>query len=153
MSEPQPELGEIENAATRFLPHRGPAHMITAVLESSTEFMVCTGRFPADNAMVSNGRVATYLAVEPAAQAAATHLALLAIDRGIELQELSGFLTSVKNLRIHRPWLPADTDLQLKVTPRGHARGLSKYRFELCVNGQLACEGELSSFVQNELKS
>lgn len=151
MSEPQPRLAGFGDHAIGLLPHRGPARLITKAIETRTEFMICGARFPSDNAMVSDGRVATYLAVEPAAQAAAAHLAALALDRDIRLQELSGFLTSVKNLTIHRPWLPAETELLIKVTPRGHARGLSKYLFEIHLQDVLACEGELSSFVQNEL--
>ncbi len=152
MAEAMPNHAGMETAAERFLPHRGSAHMISEVLESNAERMICTGRFPANNPLITDGRAATYLAVEPAAQAAATHLALLAVDSGVDLQELSGFLTSVKNLNIHRPWVPAETDLRIEVTPRGHARGLSKYLFELSLNGELVCDGELSSFVQNQVK-
>jgi len=153
MSEPRSKLSDFGDAAIGLLPHRGPARLVTAAIETGAEFMVCTARFPSDNAMVSNGRVATYLTVEPAAQTAAVHLAALALDRNVDLQELSGFLTSVKNLTIHRPWLPAETELRVAVKPRGHARGLSKYLFEIHLHDALVCEGELSSFVQNELKS
>ncbi len=151
MLEPQPEFSNIPDDAIRFLPHSGPALLVTKTLEMSADHMVCLARFPARNALVSDGYVPSYAAVEPAAQTAAVHQALVAIAKGVELKELSGFLTSLKRLTIHQPSLPADTDLTVKVMPRGHIRGLSKYTFQLSVGTALACEGEFSSFVQNEL--
>ena len=153
MSDPDTRLGALGQAAIALLPHRGPAQLITSALETGTEFMVCQSRFPKESALVSHGRVDSCLTVECAAQAAAAHLAVLALDRDVEMQELSGFLTSIKNLTIHRPWIPSETDLRIKVKPRGHARGLSKYLFEVSLHDELVCEGELSCFVQNEMSA
>lgn len=153
MVEPEPELSKNLDDAIRFLPHSGPSLLVTKTLEMSADHMVCLARFPSKNALVSDGCVPSYAAVEPAAQTAAVHQALVAISNGVALEELSGFLTSLKRLAIHQPTLPADTDLTVKVMPRGHIRGLSKYTFEVSLGNVLACEGEFSSFVQNELEN
>jgi len=153
MSDADPRFAELGQTAIGLLPHRGPAQLITSALEVSVGFMVCLGRFAKESALVSHGRVDTCLTVECAAQAAAAHLAVLALDRDVEMEELSGFLTSIKSLTIHRPWVPAETDLRIKVKPRGHARGLSKYLFEVFLHEELVCDGELSSFVQNEMSA
>ena len=153
-TELQPESAPFEafeDAALRYLPHSGSAHLVPRVLHADAESMLCIGRFPRSSPLVEDGRVPTYLAVEPAAQAAATHLALLAISRGVEIEELTGVLTGMRQTEVGRLWLPAETDLRIRVTPRGGSRGLYRYRFEVALGEAVACRGELSTFVQNEL--
>ena len=48
--------------------------------------------FPQDHPMVVDGRLPTFLGIEPAAQAAATHIAILATESGREIDELDGVL-------------------------------------------------------------
>ena len=146
------EAFAIRDAAAQFLPHRHPAHLVTEIHESSEESLSCTGMFPQDHPMVVDGRLPTFLGIEPAAQAAATHIAILATESGREIDELDGVLAGARNVRIHRPWLPAGTELQIRVMPRSQARGLHRFAFELRVDSQLACEGELSTFVRNDLR-
>jgi predicted hotdog family 3-hydroxylacyl-ACP dehydratase len=141
----------LHHVALGTLPHRGRAHLLHRIVESSAAGMTAVGRFPPDSPLAHDGRVPTYVAVEPAAQTAAAHLAVLAIGSARGAKPLHGFLTSVKNMTITRPWLPTEADLIVRVVPRGGARGLFKYQFELELDGVIACRGELSTFVSDGL--
>jgi predicted hotdog family 3-hydroxylacyl-ACP dehydratase len=139
------------DAASRFLPHGGTARLIREVLSSSSESMTCIARFPSENALLQDGRAASHLLVEPAAQAAATHLAILAVESGTEIRGFEGFLTSAKNVEFFLPDFPADTDVTIHVRPRGTIRkaksGLFKFRFEAELDGTPLARGELSTYV------
>jgi predicted hotdog family 3-hydroxylacyl-ACP dehydratase len=142
----------LADAASRFLPHTGPAKLIHRVLESSQDSLLCVVQFPAENALVVDGRVATHLLVEPAAQAAATHLAILAVEGGADIKGFEGFLTSAKAVTVTRPTIPADTDIHIRVRPRGKLRkpagGLFKCTFEATLDNTPIAQGELSSYVK-----
>ena len=127
-------LVDLASAVEHVLPHTGPSLIVREVLECSEESCLCRIRFPEDSGLIVDGEVATHLLVEPAAQAAAIHLAILATEDGAELASYEGFLTSAKDVQVTRPTIPAATDLQLRVKPRGKFRkpkgGLFKCRFE-----------------------
>ena len=138
----------MDDAASRFLPHREPAHLIRRAIHSTTRQLRCLAVFPAENAMVRDGNVSTYLTVEAAAQAAATHLALLAINDGRSISHFEGYLTGFKKMKIMTPSVPADTELSVLVKLRGGARGMYKYLFEVEYGGSVVSTGELTTFVQ-----
>jgi len=142
----------IADTAARCLPHSGAALLVTEVLESDDESTLCRARFPIDSPFVRNLEVPTWIGAEPAAQAAATHLALVATARGVDVDQQEGFLTGMKHLHLWRQSLPVDTDLHVRIRPRGGTRigrGLYKFRFELHCEDELAARGELSTFVQS----
>lgn len=141
-------MSEIEGAAARYLPHRGPALLIRKVIASSAEETVCIGSFPVENALNHEGRVAAFNTVEAAAQAAATHQAIRAVADGIPITHLEGFLTGFKHMELGQQSIPVDTDLRVRVIPRGGARGLYKFRFEVHLGEELIAKGELSTYVQ-----
>lgn len=138
----------MDDAAIRFLPHREPAHLIRRAIDSTTRQLRCLARYPAENAMVRDGEVPTYLTVEAAAQAAATHLALLAINDGQSISHFEGYLTGFKQMKITRQSVPANTEFQVLVKLRGGARGMYKYLFEVEYDGAVVSTGELTTFVQ-----
>jgi predicted hotdog family 3-hydroxylacyl-ACP dehydratase len=141
----------LADVADRCLPHSGVAHLIAEVLSASEQSLSCVARFPSENALVVDGRAASHLLVEPAAQATATHLAILALDSGAEIRGFEGFLTSSKNVEFFEPDFPADTDIIVRVSPRGRIRkaksGLFKFHFEAELDGHILASGELSTYV------
>ncbi|MCA8957982.1 MAG: hypothetical protein KDC87_18045 [Planctomycetes bacterium] len=147
----EPSAARIEDAALRYLPHGGSAHLVPRVIDYGRDVMVCIGRFPADSPLVDDGRVPTFLAVEPAAQAAATHLALRAVEDGLAIEQLTGFLTGVRQMTMTRQWLPAEADLVIKVTLRSGARGFHRFDFEVALDGAPVCLGELTTFVDQQV--
>ena len=144
-------LATLADAASHALPHAGTARLVHQILESDEESMLCIARFPAASALVVDGQAATHLVVEAAAQAAATHMAILVAGEGEPVRGFVGFLTSTRNVEVFRPSLPADTDIQVRVRPRSGIRrgksGLYKHGFEACYEGEIVVRGELSSFV------
>lgn len=137
-----------KTAAQDLLPHGGPAHLVPEILDYTEDQLLCRARFPADSPLARDGQVQAWLCAEPAAQAAATHLGLVEIDRGTTVHHLEGFLTGVKNVRVLRALVPVEQDLTIQVTPRGGARGLFKYDFAVDLDGELVSRGQISTFVK-----
>lgn len=134
--------------ATRYLPHRGDAVLIHTVLSSDARALRCHARFPRTSPFVRDGEVPAWALLEPAAQAAAAHLARQRIGGGGTLHHLEGYLTTARSLRALLATVPAERDLEIEVRPLGGVRGLHRFRFEATLDGIPVCLGDLSTFVK-----
>jgi len=107
------------------IPHRGPARLVHAILESPRpDVVVCAGRVPADSAFVCDGRVAAVVLLEMAAQAAAVLQALAAPSEGAARP---GYLVAIRAATFRAEDVPADAVLIATVRRTGQAGPLATF--------------------------
>ena len=95
------------------LPHGPGALLVRAVVSSTPEKTLCVGRLDGDHALSSEGSGPVLAALEMAAQAAGLHQA----DGEGAGAVRTGYLVGVRSATFHADELPADTDLEVEVTP------------------------------------
>lgn len=138
-TEPTGDLGA-------WLPHAGPARMLTRVLEVTPEAIVCEGTVPASSPYASRSTVPSWVGVELAAQAAAlleahTHEATLAGTRP------TGYLVRMRDVRCARPGFPAGVVLRIRVERVSAALPLFAYSIAVVVGGVELLRGEINTYL------
>jgi predicted hotdog family 3-hydroxylacyl-ACP dehydratase len=141
-TEPTGDLGA-------WLPHAGPARMLTRVVEVTADAIVCEGTVPPTSPYVSGSSCPTWVGVELAAQAAAlleahAHQAALAGTRP------TGYLVRMRDVRCERPRFAAGTVLQIRVQRLSAALPLFVYVISVSADGIELLRGQISTYLAAE---
>lgn len=131
MSDDAPMAGPFE------LPHGEAARFAVAALEVADEKARCLARVPTDSPFRRGSRVPSIVALEMAAQSVA------ALGRG-GLGGAELMVVAVQHARIHRPFLRADADYDVRVALDAALGALRVARFEVSCGELLVAEGVLS---------
>lgn len=129
-----------------WLPHAGPARLVTRVVEVAADAIVCEGTVPPENPYVSSSSCPTWVGVELAAQAAAlleahTHQATLVGTRP------TGYLVRMRDVRCSRPAFPAGTVLRIRVERLSAALPLFVYRISVAAGDVELLRGQISTYL------
>ena len=135
------------NAILARIPHQGRMCLLEAVQSHDAQHIVCTAHshLAADNPLRHEGVMGTALGVEYAAQAMALHCAL-------QLPQAptphSGYLTSVRDLRLHAATLDAHaTPLRITAHRLAANEQTAMYQFTVHADAHLLLEGRLSAIM------
>lgn len=132
-----------------WLPHAGPARLVTRVVEIGADAIVCEGTVPPASPYASSSSAPTWLGVELAAQAAAllearAHQADLAGKRPI------GYLVRIRDVRCARPAFAVGIPLRIHVHRLSAALPLFVYRISVTAGGAELLHGEISTYLTAE---
>lgn len=136
-------------SAAGMLPHAPPARLFAAVLAAGTGGVIGTGVIPGDHPLAAGGEAPGFLAIELAAQAAAT-LEVLARPPGTPGgRPRLGYLVGVRAAHLPAA-LPTGRALRVTAVPAGGAAALSTWEMEVAAQdagpGRLAA-GFISTFL------
>jgi len=123
------------------LPHAPPSRLVTGIVESSEEGIVCAAEVPPDHPLVEGGRSPAFLGIEAAAQAAAVLEGLG--RRGEKAAPRIGYLVGVREARFAVPHLPVSRPFRVSARLQGSAPPLSIY--EIAAAGVVT--GTVSTFL------
>jgi predicted hotdog family 3-hydroxylacyl-ACP dehydratase len=129
------------------LPQAGLARFVESVVELREDGIDCAGRIPPGHPLVRGGKVAGFVGLELAAQAAAVFEALRRASRGGEAVARPGLLVSLRDVRLERAELSAGAPLVASVRAVGSAAALSLYAARVFEGGALALEGTLGTYL------
>jgi predicted hotdog family 3-hydroxylacyl-ACP dehydratase len=129
------------------LPQAGHARMVDSVVELREDGIVCAGRISPEHPLVRGGRVAGFVGLELAAQAAAVFEALRRRALGGEAAARVGLLVSLRDVRLELAELSAGTRLVASIRAVGSAAALSLYEARVFEGGALALEGTLGTYL------
>ena len=129
-----------------YLPHQGPALLITEVLSSSDAGSTCLGQVPADSPFVRDGRFPAFLALEMGAQAAAAGEAhhRAAADPGGA--PLAGFIVRFTRASFSSPSLPIAATYRITTGLLQAAPPLRTWSCRVEDDGEVVAEAEISTF-------
>lgn len=152
---PRPnELGVIAGPArceadpAALLPHAPPARLVEGILEQGPDALAVQARIPPGSPFAEGAVASGLVALELAAQAAATLEALERAGRGEPGGPRRGFLVGARDARWAPPLLPVDSPLEVRVALEARALPLSHYRFE--VSGYAS--GIVATFLSTETR-
>ncbi len=118
-----------------WLPHRGTARLLTAIVHSDRDSIEAVCQVPAEHPLVTGNRAPGFLGLEIGAQAGA---ALEALDRAVETGSSAprvGYLVRVREATFLCPDLPVDTPMFVTARLEGSAPPLAIYRISIRANG------------------
>ncbi|MGH9465016.1 MAG: hypothetical protein ACRD0X_05180 [Thermoanaerobaculia bacterium] len=129
-----------------WLPHTGPARLVTRVVEVGPDAIVCEGTVPLQSPYSSGSGCPTWVGVELAAQAAAlleahTHETTLVSTRP------TGYLVRVRDVRCARPTFPPETLLRVRVERLSAAVPLFVYAISVGLDGVELLRGQISTYL------
>ncbi len=107
------------------LPHRPPFRFVERILFRDPRGGACLGRFPSSAVVADRGLVPVLLGLELAAQAVALLAATSPAGDGPAPHQAPrpapgrGYLVSLRDVRCHRAWLPAEVALHAAVRALG----------------------------------
>jgi predicted hotdog family 3-hydroxylacyl-ACP dehydratase len=126
------------------LPHAEPALLIEHVVARESDRSVCHARIGAASPFVSNGRAPAIVALEAAAQAAAT-LPSREEDVAPDARARAGYLVRVRDVVLERDDLPAGATLVVTARRTGGSGGLGVFDVEVRLDGALVLAGSLTT--------
>jgi len=129
------------------VPHRGRAILVEDVVALLEDGIECRGRIPPDAALVRDGRVPSFVALELAAQAAAVLEALR--RRGpadATALPRTGYLVSLRGVVMERSDIPVGAPLTVSLKSSGRAGGLGLYEAVVACEGLVCVRGVVGTF-------
>jgi predicted hotdog family 3-hydroxylacyl-ACP dehydratase len=129
------------------LPHRPPMLFIQRVLGEADDGATCLARIPEACGLVTEGRAPALVALEVAAQTAATWEALRRSREIASNAPRIGYLVSARDVAFHRATLPPEADLIASIRLEALAPPLAIYAVELAFEGELAMRGTIGTYL------
>jgi predicted hotdog family 3-hydroxylacyl-ACP dehydratase len=129
-----------------WLPHAGPARMLTRVVEVTADAIVCEGTVPPTSPYVSSSSCPTWVGVELGAQAAAL-LEAHAHEATLVGTRPTGYLVRMRDVRCSRPVFPAGTALRIRVERLSAALPLFVYLISVAAGGVELLRGQISTYL------
>jgi predicted hotdog family 3-hydroxylacyl-ACP dehydratase len=109
----------------------------------------CLGRVPRTCALVEEGSVPTFVALEAAAQTAAAWEALRRSKATGVTAARTGLLVSLRDIVLYRRTFAAGADLVASVRLAATAPPLTTYDVEASVEGELALRGTIGTYLND----
>jgi 3-hydroxyacyl-[acyl-carrier-protein] dehydratase len=135
-----PDLDEL-------LPQRPPMRFVTAVEAVSNDGLTCAVRVPEHSAFTELGSAPAYVALEMAAQSAATFEGLRRVREGAGGGPRIGFLVGVRAARFARTSVPVSETLVATIQLAALAPPLATYSFEVCAGSDVVATGAVSTWL------
>ena len=129
------------------IPHRPPMLFVEEILGVAEDGATCLARVPGDCALVVGGSAPAFVALEATAQTAAVWEALRRSHPSGRAEARMGYLVSLRDVMLHREWIPAETDLIASVRLVAQAAPLTTYAVEVSVEGELALRGTIGTYL------
>ena len=127
------------------LPHVGPARLISSVASIDAGGIVCEGRVGPGGPYDADGRCASYVCLEVAAQATAL---IEALDPACDAtRPRVGYLVRVRHLRLARPDFAAGEPLRASARRIASVPPLFIYAVEVADGSGELLSGEIATFV------
>lgn len=126
------------------LPHAPPARLVESVGEHRPDALAVRARIPPGSPFAEGPMAPGLVALELAAQAAATLEALERAARGEPGGARRGYLVGARDARWAPVHLPVDAPLEVRVALEARALPLSHYRFEVAGHAS----GTVATFLQ-----
>jgi 3-hydroxyacyl-[acyl-carrier-protein] dehydratase len=136
-------------ALDALIPHRPPMRFVERILGEADDGATCLGRVPADCALVTRGATPAFVALEAAAQTAATWEALRR-SRGAGAPSVRmGYLVSLKDAVFYQRSIPAEAELIVTVRLLAGAGALTTYAADVSVFGECALRGTIGTYLSD----
>ena len=132
----------------QLLPHGDAMRFVRSIEEMNDVSARCRARFGATAPLVADGRVPAYLILEAAAQCAAVRETLQRLQRDGQASLHTGYLVSVRDVRLHCATLPVEHDFEVEIRDSGSAPPLATFTLRAWLDGELVAEGRLSTYVE-----
>jgi 3-hydroxymyristoyl/3-hydroxydecanoyl-(acyl carrier protein) dehydratase len=129
------------------IPHRAPMLFVEQLLGEAEDGATCLGRIPAGCPLVSAGATPAFVALELAAQAAAVWEGRRSRGLQGDAPPVTGYLVSIKDGKLHRTAIPAESDLFASVRLTARVPPLTMYAVEVVVEGSLALTATIGTFL------
>jgi len=120
---------------------------VEEILGVAEDGATCLARVPGDCALVVGGSAPAFVALEATAQTAAVWEALRRSHPSGRAEARMGYLVSLRDVMLHREWIPAETDLIASVRLVAQAAPLTTYAVEVSVEGELALRGTIGTYL------
>lgn len=130
-----------------FLPHTGPARLVTALSHCDADSIVLVGEIPVAHPLVCDGAAPALLGIEIGAQAAA---AMQTMQRhggaSAGAGPVHGRLVRVRDASFSQPTLPAGVPLDVTAHLVALALPLARYRIAVSLDGVERVTATLSTY-------
>lgn len=128
------------------LPHRPPMRWVERVERITPQGAQCAARVPEGCALVHEGRLPSFAALELAAQAAAVFEAMSRQQAPVVAPAV-GYLVGARGVQLASASLPVAETLHVEVTRTGLAPPLSTFDFELRAGRAVVANGSVSTWL------
>ncbi len=125
------------------LPHRDSLLLLRRILELDQDHLAAIAMVGTDCALDRGGVVPTTLLVEMAAQAAAYHASVGAVQDGNEPAE-KGFLVRLRKVEFEVETMDSGREVVVRVSRVGAMGGLAMYDFKCSLEQREVSQGSLS---------
>lgn len=128
----------------RLLPHSGKMCLLQQVIQTDEQSLtaLASSHLEKDNPLRIDGKISSINGIEYAAQAMAVHGSLRCGTIA------SGYIATVRNIQLHRPYLPeATAPLQIKVQQLMSNDNGFTYEFSLSSQQQAVISGKITVFL------
>ena len=143
-------IGAQGAAMDAYLPQRGPALLVTEVLEATPQSSCCVARVPATSPFLRAGGFPSYLTLEMGAQAAAAAESLARRraqpDDTAAAEPQAGYLVGVRRASFARALLPGAADYRVQTRRLRSAPPLRAWQVEVTLAGSPVASAEVSTF-------
>lgn len=132
------------------LPHRPPMRFLTAILQLTTDSLICAARIPGGCALVSGGNAPAVAAIEAAAQAAAAWEALQRSRHTGVASPRIGYLVAMRDVVFCSTHIPAERELRVSVSLEAAAPPLTHYSIEVSLEAMPVTRGTIATYLTDE---